>query len=123
MNPTKPLQDCAQKLFEPFGKIRIRKMFSGAAVYSGQDLFALLDDRRIYLKVDEPLKCELETSGGKPFVWTNPDTGRVMTMSYVSLPKSARDDYVGIREWGRMALGVAQAARRAKVKSPRRGPF
>ena len=109
-----------EDLFAPLGPVRIRKMFGGAGVYIGEDMFALLDDDQIYLKADTVLKAELEQSGAQPFTWTNPKTGRTITMSYVSMPSAALDDPDEAVGWARRALEVARRASRAKVKSPRR---
>ncbi len=123
MKPANPVHDCLMQLFEPLGKVKIRRMFGGSGVYSGEDLFALIDEDRVYVKVDDELRERLVGDGGQPFEWTNPDTGKAMTMNFVSLPDPVRKNYKEMREWGRMALSVAQNARREKVKSPRRGPF
>lgn len=112
-----------EDLFARLGRIRIRKMFGGAGVYAGEDMFALLDGERIYIKADETLRADLEGQGSEPFEWTNPNTGKTIQMSYVSLPDTAMDDPDEANEWGEKALRAAIAARRAKVKSPRRTPF
>lgn len=118
-----PLHSYVEDLFANLGRIRIRKMFGGAGVYSGQDMFALIDKDRVYIKSDDALKEDLESEGGKPFEWTNPKTGKTMRMSYVSLPDQALDSREEASAWGRKALDVAIQARRAKVKSPRRMTF
>ena len=118
-----PFHTYVEDLFSGLGRIRIRKMFGGAGVYSGEDMFALIDDDRVYVKSDDALKADLESEGGEAFEWTNPNTGRTITMSYVSLPVEALDDRTSTSDWGRKALDVAIQARRAKVKSPRRMTF
>lgn len=118
-----PLHSYVEDLFANLGRIRIRKMFGGAGVYSGQDMFALIDKDRVYIKSDDALKEDLVSEGGQPFEWTNPKTGKTMRMSYVSLPDDALDSREEASAWGRKALDVAIQARRAKVKSPRRMTF
>lgn len=118
-----PFHTYVEDLFANLGRIRIRKMFGGAGVYSGEDMFALIDKDRVYVKSDENLKEHLESEGGEPFEWTNPNTGKTIQMSYVSLPVNALDDRDEASAWGRKALDVAIQARRAKVKSPRRMTF
>ena len=112
-----------EDLFSSFEQFRIRKMFGGAGVYSGQDMFALIDEDKLYLKVDDALKADLEAAGSEAFQWTNPQTGTTIKMSYVSLPDAALDDPDDARQWARKALDVARRNRQAKVKSPRRHPF
>lgn len=118
-----PFHTYVEDLFANLGRIRIRKMFGGAGVYSGEDMFALIDKDRVYVKSDEVLKEHLQSEGGEPFEWTNPSTGKTIKMSYVSLPVNALDDRDEASSWGRRALDVAIQARRAKVKSPRRMTF
>lgn len=118
-----PFHTYVEDLFANLGRIRIRKMFGGAGVYSGEDMFALIDKDRVYVKSDDALKADLVEEGGKPFEWTNPNTGKTITMSYVSLPVNALDDRDEASIWARKALDVAVQARRAKVKSPRRTTF
>ena len=118
-----PFHTYVEDLFAGLGRIRIRKMFGGAGVYSGEDMFALIDQDQIYVKSDDALKADLVDEGGQPFEWTNPSTGKTITMSYVSLPVNALDDRDEASDWARKALDVAVQARRAKVKSPRRTTF
>lgn len=118
-----PFHTYVEDLFANLGRIRIRKMFGGAGVYSGEDMFALIDKDRVYVKSDDTLKAHLESEGGEAFEWTNPSTGKTIQMSYVSLPFNALDDRDEASAWGRKALDVAIQARRAKVKSPRRMTF
>ncbi|MEO1305597.1 MAG: TfoX/Sxy family protein [Pseudomonadota bacterium] len=118
-----PFHTYVEDLFANLGRIRIRKMFGGAGVYSGEDMFALIDKDRVYVKSDDLLKADLESEGGEAFEWTNPNTGKTIQMSYVSLPLNALDDRDEASAWGRKALDVAIQARRAKVKSPRRMTF
>lgn len=118
-----PFHTYVEDLFANLGRIRIRKMFGGAGVYSGEDMFALIDKDRVYVKSDDVLKECLESAGGEVFEWTNPNTGKTIQMSYVSLPVNALDDRDKVSALGRKALDVAVQARRAKVKSPRRMTF
>ena len=118
-----PFHIYVEDLFANLGRIRIRKMFGGAGVYSGEDMFALIDKDRVYVKSGDTLKEHLESEGGESFEWTNPSTGKTIRMSYVSLPVNALDDRDEASAWGRKALDVAIQARRAKVKSPRRMTF
>ena len=118
-----PFHTYVEDLFANLGRIRIRKMFDGAGVYSGEDMFALIAKDRVYVKSDDALGESLKSEGGEAFEWTNPNTGKTIQMSYVSLPVDALDNRDEASAWGRKALDVAIEARRAKVKSPRRMTF
>ena len=118
-----PFHNYVQDLFSDIGRISIRKMFGGAGVYAGEDMFALIDQEQLYVKADDPFKADLLSQGGQPFVWTNPETGRTLTMSYVSLPDAALDDSSLATNLGQRALEVSIRSRRERVKSPRRRTF
>jgi len=120
MKAENPMLDYVEDLFADLGRIRVQKMFGGAGVFAGEEMFALLDKDRIYLKTDDDFKSQLEEHGGEAFVWTNKDTGKTIRMSYVSMPDEALDDHSLAADLGRKALTVAKRARQAKVKSPRR---
>ncbi len=119
-------QDCLENIeafFSDFEKIRIREMFDGVGVYSGQDLFALVVQGRLFLKVDDALKAELSEKGGERYSWTNPDTGKSIEMGYISVPKAMLERAEEAVRFARSSLDVAIQKRREKVKSPRRFAF
>ncbi len=109
-----------EELFSSFEKLRIRKMFDGAGVYSGQDLFALISNAELFIKADDGLRKDLEARGGKAYRWTNPDTGKTVSMSFVSIPGAGDVDPPEVLALARKSLEIAQGARHEKVKSPRR---
>ena len=47
--------------------LRSKRMFGGVGVYSGELFFALLDDDRLYLKVDDQTRGAFEARGLGPF--------------------------------------------------------
>lgn len=102
------------ELFEPLEPLKIKRMFGGAGVWSGDQIFAILADDVIYLKADAELRAALESEGGEVFVWTNPKTGAVNEMQYVSLPTTALDDPDEAELWARKALDVGLKASKAK---------
>ena len=118
-----PFRNYVEELFAPLGKIRVREMFGVGGVYAGEDLFALIEDDIVYMKVDDAWRDNLSADGAKPFEWTNPDTGRSMQLSFVSLPETTLSKPESAVAWGAKALDAAIDARRAKVKSPRRHAF
>ncbi|MEM8634053.1 MAG: TfoX/Sxy family protein [Pseudomonadota bacterium] len=108
--------DFVDELFAPLEPLKIKKMFGGAGVWSGDQIFAILADDVIYLKVDPNLRAELEGEGGEIFIWTNPKTGVMNEMQYVSLPTSALDDHEEAAMWARKALDVGLKASKGKKK-------
>jgi len=102
-----------EELFEPAFPIKIRAMFGGAGIYSGDVMFGLIADERIYLKTDETTRAEFEAEGCGPFVYVAPD-GKEMPMSYFALPERLYDAPEEIKNWAMKALDVALRARTAK---------
>lgn len=104
-------------LLAPFAPLRIKRMFGGAGVYSGDLFFAILVDDVLYLKVDEQTRGEYEARGLLPFTYRMKN-GRTERMSYYPVPADALDDPEALATWAREAL--AAAARAAGKRSARR---
>ncbi len=112
--------DHAEALFAPFGKIRIRKMFGGAGVYCDDLFFALLDDDRVFLKVDDETRGAFEARGLEPFRFESND-GETLEMSgYFAAPDDIFDDDDELRRWTTMALDAARRAAKFRKKKPAR---
>ncbi len=47
--------------------LRLRPMFGGVGIYSGERFFALIDDDRLYFKVDAENRPDFEAQGMGPF--------------------------------------------------------
>jgi DNA transformation protein and related proteins len=114
-----------EELFAGLGGVRIKRMFGGAGVYAQGQMFALLADDVIYLKVDDALKAALAQEGSSPFVWapeSGPQAGKRVEMGYWRLPEAAFDDPDLACMWARRALAVAAAAAATKKSSAARAP-
>jgi DNA transformation protein len=102
--------------------VRPRAMFGGYGLYSGDAFFALCDDDRLYLKVDDTTRPAYEAAGMGPF--QPPGLGPMR--GYHEVPPGVLEDPAALRVWAREAIAVAQraAARRAPRSAPRapRGP-
>ena len=106
-----------EELFADFGPVRIKRMFGGAGIYAGDQMFGLIDDETIYLKADEALKAELLAEGSVGWVYSRAP-GKWEETSYWRLPEAALDDPEAAAAWARKALAVAEA--RAAGKRPKR---
>ena len=123
MQQTDTLQDYVEDLFSPLGRIKVRPMFGAKGIYAGEDMFAILEKDRIYVKIDDEAKAELAAAGSAPFIWTNPKTGQTLTMSYMALSDAIMQDRQAVTEWAQRGLSIVIQARKSKVKSPRRRVF
>jgi DNA transformation protein and related proteins len=109
----------ARDLLSGMGAVETRRMFGGAGLYAGTVMFGLVDDGRIYLKVDAALKAELIDAGASPWIYGEEKPDAAETATYWSLPDSAVDDPDEACAWGRRALAAASAL---KAAGPKRKP-
>jgi DNA transformation protein len=113
----------ARDLLREMGGVQTRRMFGGAGLYLDGVMFGLVDDGRIYLKVDERLKAELKAAGAERWIYVErngPKAGAPQETSYWSLPDSACDDPGEAAAWGRRAHAVAMALKTAAPARRRR---
>ena len=101
-------------LLADFEPLRIKRMFGGAGVYSGDLFFAILVEDTLYLKVDAGNRREYEALGIQPFSYARKD-GRMATLSYYPVPSEILDNPDALAPWARQAMDAAQrgAARQA----------
>jgi DNA transformation protein and related proteins len=107
-----------KELFEPFGAVSLKRMFSGHGVYAEGVCFALHLRGDIYLKTDAETQSRFEAAKSEPFAYDG-HRGRVTVTSYWRLPAGAYDDPDELKDWCGLAL---QAARRfAAAKAMKAG--
>lgn len=108
-----------EELFEPFGPVRLRRMFGGAGLFYGDVMFALVADDVLYFKVDDGTREDFTAAGKGPFVYQSKDGPRSLK-NYYELPEGVLEDTDALREFSRRAIDVALAAARAKKPKPRK---
>lgn len=94
--------------------IRIRKMFGGIGVYSGDLFFAIADGKTIYLKVDDTNRPDFERMGMTAFAPFDDEPHK--TMSYYPIPPDVLGKPDELKLWVEKALGVAERAKRPRGK-------
>jgi DNA transformation protein and related proteins len=108
-------------LFEPFGPVSVKRMFSGHGIYAGGLFFALEIGGEIYLKSGAESAAALAAAGSAPFAYRG--RGRLVTTSLWRLVASAYDDPDEFRRWCALALEAARAkALEASRKKAKRAP-
>ncbi len=100
------------ELFEPVGRVALRRMFGGRGVYMNGLIFALEAGSGLFLKVDDINRPAFESRGSRPFTFAKRDGEAVLT-SYWSLPDSAFDDPDELRF---LTAGSLEAAKRAEAR-------
>lgn len=88
-----------------------KSMFGGVGVYSGGFFFALMDDDRLYFKVDDSSRRDFVAKGMDAF---HP-YGDERAMGYFEVPEDVLEDAEELAHWMTKALKVAAARVR---KSP-----
>ena len=107
-----------KELFEPFGAVAVRRMFSGYGVYADGLCFALNLGGEVYLKADAETEGEFAAAGSTPFVYQG--RTRLVKMGFWRLMASAYDDPDQLRRWSGLALGAARIAARSKAAKAQR---
>lgn len=92
-------------------------MFGGVGIYSEGLFFALLDDDRLFFKVDDASRPRYQAAGMGAF---DPfKDGKAMN-GYFELPGEVLEDEDQLPGWVREALAVAAWAAKKKPKSKKR---
>jgi DNA transformation protein len=95
--------------------VRIRAMFGGAGVYSGDHFFAILDEGRLFFKTDDKSKADYLDRGMGPFTYSA--QGKKMTMAYHEVPPEILENAPELVTWARRAIKMAMD-KKAKPKRP-----
>lgn len=103
-----------EQLGRQVANIRFKRMFGGGGVYSGDVIFALLDDDQVYLKGDAVSRPHYEAAGWPAFAPMGEGGG---TMSYYAMPGELLEDDEARAPWVQLAL---ETAHRKAAKTPRR---
>ena len=96
--------------------VAARGMFGGVGLYSDGLFFGLIDDDRVYLKVDASNRGEFEALGMKAFA---PYGDAAKAMQYYELPGDLLEDRDRLRPWIEKAIQVARTAAGRKAKKKR----
>ena len=94
---------------ERVAPVRARPMFGGVGLYCEDLFFALLDDDRMYFKVDDTNRPDYEALGLGPF---DPYKDGVHLMQYYEVPPDVRNDPDEFLAWAREAIAEARKGKR-----------
>lgn len=114
--PPKPLTSAQEHALEQLRRVvpvTYKRMFGGVGIYHDGLFFALMDDDRCWLKVDDHNRPAFEARGLRPF---RPFEDRDEVMSYYPVPDDALEEPDALRPWVDGALDAARRARRKKAR-------
>jgi DNA transformation protein len=89
-----------------------RRMFGAHGLYEAGEFFAIVDEGRLYFKIDEESRRAYEEKGMKAFA---PKPDMVLT-SYYEVPVDVLEDDGELCEWARRAVAVHKASTKSKPK-------
>jgi DNA transformation protein and related proteins len=86
-------------------EVRAKAMFGAHGLYQAGRFFGILDEGRLYFKVNEQSRTAYAKRGMKPFTYAM--KGRVITMSYYEVPPDVLEDAGELVAWAGRAIQVA----------------
>lgn len=107
-----------KELFEPFGPVTVRRMFSGHGVYADGLFFALEIGGDVFLKADAQSVAVFEAAGSTPFSYQGHK--KQVTTNLWRLVASAYDDPDELKRWSALALDAARRKGEAKARKTAR---
>ncbi len=99
---------------EGTGEITPKRMFGGVGIYADGIFFAILDNDRLFLKVDDSNRADFVRAGKGPFEPYGPGGGE--TMQYYEVPIAVLEDADELGRWATKAIAVAVAKKTKKAK-------
>ena len=107
----------ADEIVERLGRVvsslRIRRMFGGVGLYSGEQFFGIVAFDRLWFKVDDSNRPDYEARGSEPF---QPFPDRPTAMSYYEVPADLFGDSEELRVWAMRSVAIARRAKKRSTK-------
>jgi DNA transformation protein len=116
--------EALRELFAFLPEFRIKRMFGGAGVFSGELMFALAFQDDLYLRADDENRPTFEEAGSEQFLYETRD-GERMSLGYWRAPSEIWDDPDAARRWARASIEAAgrkQASKRSKSAKKKKPP-
>jgi len=107
-------------IFQFFGPIDIRRFFGGEGICSGDIMFGMIFNERIYFKTDEQTRKAFLAEDCEPFSFEKRSTGETVVTGWYALPDRLYDDPDELARWAKQALAVAAQSETIAKKQSRR---
>ncbi len=91
-------------------RLRIKRMFGGAGLYSDECFFAIADDGDLYLKADSESVAFYRQGGAEQFTYAS--KGKLSHMNFWSVPADIQEDPELLQRWVGMAIDTALRGRK-----------
>lgn len=96
-------------------RVTAKAMFGGYGLYRRGIIFSIVDDDRVFFKVNDSNRPDYEAAGMGPFTY-DAKGGKKVAMSYWQVPLSVLEDADTLAEWAEKAYGAAITAKKPKKK-------
>jgi DNA transformation protein len=110
-------------LFAEFGEIRLKRMFSGHGVYSGESCIALAINPGLCFRVDDANRAAFKAVGAARFTYDK-KSGAVTVQAWWKMPETMLDEPDEIARFARLSLEAARRrppSKKSKAKSEAAG--
>jgi DNA transformation protein len=108
-----------EELFAFVPELRIKRMFGGAGVFSGELMFGLAFEEDLYLRADEESRDRFAEAGSSQFTYATRE-GERMSLGYWRAPDEVWDDPDAARRWAELSLAAARRKKAGKRKAKSR---
>ena len=98
-------------------EVRARAMFGAHGLYQADRFFGILDEGRLFFKVNDRTRAAYEQHGMGPFTYES--KGKTLAMGYYEVPLEIVEKAPDLVEWAREAIQVAATAARKSAKKPK----
>jgi DNA transformation protein len=105
-------------VFQSFGPIALRRMFSGRGVFREGVMFALFNQDTLYLKTDEQNLASFQKLGLQPFSYVR--NGKTIALSYYQAPAIVMEDPAEAAAWANLSYQAALRSTRARKAKPKK---
>jgi DNA transformation protein and related proteins len=91
---------------------RARAMFGAHGLYCGDTFFGIVDEGRLFFKIDERSQEDYTSRGMEPFTYKS--KGKTVTMSFHEVPPDVLENPGEIVLWARKAVQIAAGQKKSK---------
>ena len=100
--------------------IRAKAMFGAHGLYQADRFFGILEEGRLFFKVNDASKVAYIERDMGPFTYES--RGKTLAMGYYEVPLEIVEKPTDLVEWARQAIQVATTANRKAAKKPKSSP-
>lgn len=97
--------------------LRAKAMFGAHGLYQAGRFFAILDEGRLYFKVNERSRAAYAKRGMKPFTYEM--KGRLRTVGYYEVPPDVLENAAELVAWAARAIQVAAGGSARPARNPK----